>query len=242
MKITLRNSITYGIGTDNRWGILQRSGNPKLRNLRTEQLIAENLEYQDSPADAIAKFVGDGYGKYGISITLTSESKPVTYATVLDNDMLENILLAPSYLVEAFRDYFHIDIRTAKNAFGYESSSLLSNDLYSKLVQLSARGSFRRSSISIGIPEHATEIGGMFGLLRLIWNLLPDESRTGIFAIYPVKVDGNARALLLSSRRVHHASIALASATNFYIRNYYGHIVKLQYLSIFDFLRSLWPF
>lgn len=241
-KIKLSNSITYGIGANDSWGILRRSGNLQLHGVQTEYLIAENLDIQNFPSTAITKIIGDGHGNYGISITLTSENKPVTHATVINNEILEQVLVSPSSLAEAFREYFHLDSEIVKHSFGLESSFLLSHDLYSRIVGLSAKIKFLRSPISIKIPNYSPETVGMFEILSLIWNLLPRKSRTRIFAIYPIRDNANYTVLLLSSRKFSHASIAFASATNFHITNHHDNILKIRYLSFFDFLRSLWPF
>ena len=241
MKISLSNSITYGIGTNNKWQVLQRIGNPSLQSVPIEYLIAENLQINGTPAIAITKLIGDGHGKYGISITSFSGNKPITHATVVNEAVLNQILQNPSCLVKAFVEHFQINSRIAEYAFGFDNPIRLSEDLFSTIVRLSMGYRFRRSSISIKYFTQNNEVCGLFSLLKLFWSSFPKKSKLKIFATYSGNNDLNESALLLASRKLTHVLVEFSSATHYCVSNYSDNLVRIRYQTVFDFLRSFWP-
>jgi len=83
MTKIIDDTIIFGIGVNNEWDTIKKTGTPELKDISLTDLIPENFTIISSNLKAIVKVIGDGNGKYGISLTSKIDNNPITYCIII---------------------------------------------------------------------------------------------------------------------------------------------------------------
>lgn len=237
MSEVINDTIVFGIGDNNEWVILKKSGKPELKDIPLIDLIPDNFNIIGSQIKSIIRILGDGTGKYGISLTTKINSNPITYGAVIFKNTFEQVLINPTLLVRLLKNTFNIDEHILKETLGFQIYSYSRIDYLSSVIASSINIILLRKSNCLIIPI-GKEIKGLLTYLSSFWGLILKNLKLKISITHPLQFKKNQFCTLVSLNTLAILSDSIFSAYRVKIKKS-NNTILIRLYNILDIYRFL---
>jgi hypothetical protein len=198
------SSIVLGIdNTSNQWGVLQYTGEFSLVGCDISRLAPSGINVTSSHFVPTVKFIGDGFGNYGFSLSLRKENKPFIFAILLDHSVFQSAISKPILIANLIETEFNINPSEYKNIFGF-NEICIDNGFFSKIALFELKHCLAREKILyVSCNQFPKEQLGFFDLLFAVWSSLSIRQKSNIEGTYPLLSKNSGPCLKLNLNSVN---------------------------------------